>query len=167
MVSVCVCLCVCVWLCSWVCVWSQYACVCVCVCDCVRGFAYGVWSLRVGPKRIIKRHDMAKDIGMPTHTHTHTHTQDMELRRQKCVCVWAMGWLPWVGSLKITGLFCKRALWKRRYSARETCNLEESITFSHPIWGIAKDPHRAYRYLVFVGLHPIWGRTNRLSKDKV
>jgi len=27
--------------------------------------------------------------------------------------------------LKITGLFCKRALWKRRYSANETYNLKE------------------------------------------
>jgi len=35
--------------------------------------------------------------------------------------------------LKITGLFCKRALYKRRYSAKETCDFKEPTTRSHPI----------------------------------
>jgi len=35
--------------------------------------------------------------------------------------------------LTMTGLFCKRALWKRRYSAKETCNLKEPTHRSHPI----------------------------------
>jgi len=35
--------------------------------------------------------------------------------------------------LKITGLFCKRALYKRRYSAQETYNFKESTNRSHPI----------------------------------
>ena len=35
--------------------------------------------------------------------------------------------------LKITGLFCKRALQKRRYSAKETYNLKEPTNRSHPI----------------------------------
>jgi len=35
--------------------------------------------------------------------------------------------------LKIIGLFCKRALWKRRYSAKETYNFKEPTTRSHPI----------------------------------
>jgi len=34
--------------------------------------------------------------------------------------------------LKIIGLFCKRALWKRRYSARETYNFKEPTNRSHP-----------------------------------
>jgi len=34
---------------------------------------------------------------------------------------------------KILGLFCKRALWKKRYSAKETYNFEEPTTCSHPI----------------------------------
>ena len=36
--------------------------------------------------------------------------------------------------LKIIGLFCKRALLKRRYSAKETCNFKEPINHSHPIF---------------------------------
>ena len=35
--------------------------------------------------------------------------------------------------LKITGLFCKRALQKRRYSAKETYNFKEPTNRSHPI----------------------------------
>jgi len=37
--------------------------------------------------------------------------------------------------LKIIGLFCKRARWKRRYSAKETYNFKEPTTRSHPIHG--------------------------------
>jgi len=44
--------------------------------------------------------------------------------------------------LKITGLFCKRALQKRRYSARETYNLKELSNRSHPI------PHCPWSFLV-------------------
>jgi len=35
--------------------------------------------------------------------------------------------------LKIIGLFCKRALEKRQYSAKETCNFKEHTNRSHPI----------------------------------
>ena len=35
--------------------------------------------------------------------------------------------------LKITGLFCKRALQKRLYSAKETYNFKEPTNHSHPI----------------------------------
>ena len=35
--------------------------------------------------------------------------------------------------LKIIGLFCKRALKKRRYSAKETYNFKEPTNRSHPI----------------------------------
>jgi len=35
--------------------------------------------------------------------------------------------------LKIIGLFCKRALWQRRYSAKETCHFKEPTNRSHPI----------------------------------
>ena len=42
--------------------------------------------------------------------------------------------------LKIIGLFCKRALLKRRYSAKETYNLKElancSMYVSPPLWGM-------------------------------
>jgi len=43
-----------------------------------------------------------------------------------------MGWLRLVGALKL-GLFCKRALWKRRHSANETDNFKEPNNRSHPI----------------------------------
>ena len=35
--------------------------------------------------------------------------------------------------LKITGLFCKRALQKRLHSAKEACNFKEPTNRSHPI----------------------------------
>jgi len=35
--------------------------------------------------------------------------------------------------LKMIGLFCKRALSKRRYSAKETYNFKEPTNRSHPI----------------------------------
>ena len=35
--------------------------------------------------------------------------------------------------LKIIGLFCKRALWKRPVFSKETCNLKEPTNRSHPI----------------------------------
>ena len=40
-----------------------------------------------------------------------------------------MGWLP----IKIIGLFCKKALLKRRYSAKEPYNLIDPTNCSHPI----------------------------------
>ena len=35
---------------------------------------------------------------------------------------------------KNIGIFCKRALWKRPYSARETYIFKEPTNHSHPIW---------------------------------
>ena len=34
---------------------------------------------------------------------------------------------------EIIGLFCKRALQKKQYSAKETCNLIDPTNRSHPI----------------------------------
>jgi len=42
--------------------------------------------------------------------------------------------------LKITGLFCERALLKRRYSAKETYNFKKPTNGSHPI-GAQVMPH--------------------------
>ena len=44
--------------------------------------------------------------------------------------------------LKIIGLFCKRSLWKRLYSAKETYYFKESINRSHPITGQKKEVRR-------------------------
>jgi len=61
------------------------------------------------------------------------------------VCAWGVliGWLSyWYGVasisrlLKIIRLFCKRALWNRRYSAKETYNFKEPTNRSHPVWSI-------------------------------
>ena len=45
-----------------------------------------------------------------------------------------MGWLRHIWNT-IIGIFCKRALQKRRYSAKETYNLKEPTNRSHPIFG--------------------------------
>jgi len=52
-------------------------------------------------------------------------------------------WIRWISGgygvatisrlLKIIGLFCKRALQKRQYSAKETYNFKEPTNRSHPI----------------------------------
>ena len=53
--------------------------------------------------------------------------------------------------LKITCLFCKRALWKRWYSAQEAYNLKEPTNRSHPIvyWCIHVCVHMLY-YFIFI-----------------
>jgi len=45
-----------------------------------------------------------------------------------CVCVCVLS-----GHLKIIGLFCKIALYKRRYSANETYHFKEPSNRSQPI----------------------------------
>jgi len=47
-------------------------------------------------------------------------------------CIW-FGVAPMSRLLKIIGLFCNRALWKRLYSAKETCHFKEPTNRSHPI----------------------------------
>jgi len=51
--------------------------------------------------------------------------------------------------LKITCLFCKRALYKRRYSAKETYNFEEPTNCSHPIH-VCIMPHEVHLMLIHV-----------------
>jgi len=60
-------------------------------------------------------------------------------RESWSICLFA--WLDWCYGvatlskfLKTVGLICKRALWKRRYSAKETCNFKEPSNRSHPIF---------------------------------
>jgi len=68
--------------------------------------------------------------------------------------------------LKMIRLFCKRALWKRRYSAKETYNCKEPTNWSHPIfplpksapgsidWGVGRvvaDDHSRYKRLYLGG----------------
>jgi len=71
-----------------------------------------------------------------------------------CVCVCMREGLYGVASIsridKIIGLFCKRALLKRRYSAKETYNFIDPTDRSHPIV-----PHTGWRRvigcLIFIG----------------
>jgi len=47
--------------------------------------------------------------------------------------------------LNIIGLFCKRALEKRRYSAKETCNFEGPTNRSHPIHASGTDENGTHK----------------------
>ena len=50
---------------------------------------------------------------------------------RECVCVYGVA--ANIRLLKTVGLFCKRALQKRRYFAKETYNFKEPTNLSHPI----------------------------------
>jgi len=52
---------------------------------------------------------------------------------------YAVATISWL--LKIISLFCKRALWKRRYSVKETYDLKEPTHRSHPITGYTRWCH--------------------------
>jgi len=110
LLNVCVCVCMChLWVCVCVCVSPMIVCVCIrvtyaCVCVCVYMSSMSVC--------VYLCHLWVENI----------HASD------------------WYGVatisrlLKIIGLFCKRALWKRRYSADENYNLKEPTNRSHPIY---------------------------------
>jgi len=64
--------------------------------------------------------------------------------------------------LKMIGLFCKRALEKRRYSAKETYNLKEPTNRSHPIIHIDITAHVMYAHTRFthvIHAHILWWLT--------
>ena len=66
------------------------------------------------------------------HTNKYTYTYgDEEQAKQFCRASYGVASISKL--LKIIGLFCKRALSKRRYSANETYNFEEPTHRSHPI----------------------------------
>ena len=76
-----------------------------------------------------------RDMG---HTHiwdTHTTCKGASLLRSVALerCLYAYGVATISRRLKITGLFCKRARLKRRYSAKETYSFKEPTNRSHPI----------------------------------
>ena len=66
-----------------------------------------------------------------------TYIQHIYICKFTYTCENIYGYAYWVATvsrlLKIIGLFCKRALYKRRYSAKETYNFKESTNRSHPI----------------------------------
>jgi len=54
---------------------------------------------------------------------------------KRCFMVYILYGVALVSRINsITGLFCKIALWKRRYSAKETYNLIDPTDRSHPIY---------------------------------
>jgi len=79
-----------------------------------------------------------------THTNESHHKSDHTATWERFIvylhkvnesCRTTMGVVSIDWLLKIIDLFCKRALWKRLYSAKETCNLKEPTNRSHPIRG--------------------------------
>ena len=80
-----------------------YGCVCICVCACV-------------------------------HTHTHTYTHSVHViyvQSQRAHHIYGVATVSRL--FKRIGLFCKRALEKRRYSAKETYSFKEPTNRRHPI----------------------------------
>ena len=61
------------------------------------------------------------------------HASAASLHIHMCVCIYVQGVASIKRPLKIIGLFCKRALWERLYSAKETYALKELTNRSHPI----------------------------------
>jgi len=58
----------------------------------------------------------------------------MIIAHSKTLMRYMYGVAPSSRLLKIVGLFCKRALLNRWYSAKMTCNFKEPTNRSHPIW---------------------------------
>jgi len=71
-----------------------------------------------------------------THIHTHTHTQAhtyTHITYSYTHIRYRYGVATISRLLKIIGLFCKRALLKRRYSAKEIYDFKKPTNRSHPI----------------------------------
>jgi len=81
---------------------------CVCVCMCVRESVCIAWE---------------GHTYIHSYIHICTHTSRYRVATMRRL-------------LKITGLFCKRALEKRLYSAKQTYNFKEPTNRSHPISGL-------------------------------
>ena len=62
-----------------------------------------------------------------------TQTQTQTLTESAVYSTACYGMATISGLLKLKGLFCKKALLKRQYSAKETCNFKECTNRSHPI----------------------------------
>jgi len=67
------------------------------------------------------------------HTHCNTHTATHTLQHTPWYSAHCYGVATISRLLKIISLFCKRALYKRLYSAKETYNFQEPTSRSHPI----------------------------------
>jgi len=85
-------------------------------------------STFVALSRLIHMRDMIRILQICDMTHSHTKAWGA------CLDTRAHYGVALVSRIdKFIGLFCKRALWNRRYSAKETYNLIEPTDRSHPI----------------------------------
>jgi len=91
-----------------------FVCVHVCACTCVFVCLDGQMSFQ-------SYYDYGEK-GTDSQTHTHTHT----------TARYAVALVSRID--EIIGLFGKRALYKRRYSAKETCSFIDPTDRSHPIF---------------------------------
>jgi len=66
-------------------------------------------------------------------------TRDLALAGRHCKDAYGVAWVSRID--KIIRLFCKRALQKRQYSAKETYNLIDPAHCSHPIVGVEMESH--------------------------
>jgi hypothetical protein len=66
-------------------------------------------------------------------THHVTHVNKSQAKGAAAIKECSYGVATISRLLQIIGLFCKRALYKRLYSAKETYNLKEPTDRSHPI----------------------------------
>jgi len=81
-------------------------------------------------------HDSYTHVTWLIHTiHAHSYVRHDSFTRVKWLMLlfFACGVAMISRLLQIIGLFCKRALWKRLYSAKETYNFKEPTNRSHPI----------------------------------
>jgi len=106
-------MCMCMHLmCMYTCVYIRITCMCVCVYRCVCTQTHLTYMhLNVYAPHIMCMHDRESVLGREYGVATCSRF------------------------LQIIGLFCKRALWKRWYSAKETYNFKERTNRSHPIVG--------------------------------
>jgi len=84
----------------------------------------------------------------PPHTYQRVNVNLCTIHAHKCMCRYCYGVVTSMYPLKITGLFCKRPLYKRRYSAKETYNFKEPTNRSHPIRVLVTEYSLFYRALL-------------------
>ena len=127
------CMCVCVYVCTCVCV---YVCMCVCVYMCVYDMCVTHMSythMRVCVTRVRHINELwLIDVYEMCVTHTHNSLICVIHTHISSICV-TYGVATISRLLKMIGLFYKRALYKRLYSAKEIYNFEEPTNHSHPI----------------------------------
>jgi hypothetical protein len=123
LLCVCVCVCACVYMCVYVC-----ACVCVCVCVCVRACGHACAVCMCVSVCICVRVCMRVCAWFHFLVSACAYTTGQIMSQY---CYYGVASISRIDT--IIGLFCKRALQKRLYSAKETCNLIDPTNRSHPI----------------------------------